>query len=113
MEWSLPESVSISISISVPVVLELGLAVCGRFTSGEQGCSSPLSPGPGRRDAMCDEGRVEDDCAGLKNLNNVCCRESTVSGVGSGSESISLVSFSGSFSSRPIQGVDTCRCWAV
>ena len=50
---------------------------------------------------------MREDWVGLKNLDIVCCRGSTVSGVGRGSESI----FSSSAPS--ILGADTCRCWAV
>lgn len=93
-DWSLPESVSMSTSISVSG-LELGLRLS-------------LYPSPEVRTVMCDEGGAEDDGAGLKNLNNVCCRGSTVSGIGSGSDSAFSVPFSGS-----IQGSETGRCWAV
>ena len=90
-----------STSISVPV-LELGL----RLSLYPIVVSRSASPELGA--VMCDEGRAEDDCAGLKNLNNVCCRGSTVSGVGSGSDSPFSVPFSGS-----IQRSETGRCWAV
>ena len=50
---------------------------------------------------------MREDWVGLKNFDIVCCRGSTVSGVGRGSESI----FSSSAPS--ILGADTCRCWAV